>query len=176
MPTLSFEGGVDASYAVAAGQPTVTVRSKSRLNHRAVLVGQGQMLFHWVQEGKTQAWRCDMSMAGARQADFKETKDGDGDQVLEVALGDVYPAGMLLRGRLEGTLQAPAVHIEVPWWRDVWVFLVRSPWFQAKLQLDRASLAVRRGSGAVTATLEPAEGRGSPARTTSTEPSSRAPL
>ena len=151
---------MDASYAVAAGQTAVTIRSKSRLNHKAILVGMGQMLFHWVQEGKTQVWRCDMSMADARPAEVNETTGEDGSQVLEVGLGNVYPAGLLLRGRLEGTLQAPAIHVEVPWWKDVWAFLVKSPWFPVQLQFDKASLSVRHDSDAVTASLGVEQGGG----------------
>ncbi len=160
MPTLSFEGGVVASYAVAAGQTVLTIRSGSRLNYRAISVGSGQMHFHWVQEGKTQVWKCDISMAAARQAEANETSDQDGSQALQVNLGGIYPCGLLLRGRMEGSLVAPAVHIDVPWSRDVWVFIIRSPWFPLKLQVDRSLLSVKHDSSGVTASLSTSGGGG----------------
>ena len=150
---MSLAGGVDASYSVAAGQTVVAIRSRSRLDHKAIFQGTGQMLFHWVQEGKTQAWKCDISMADPKPAQPRETAGQDGSQSLEVSLDNVYPAGLLLKGRMTGVLVAPAVHVEVPWWRDVWAFLIRSPWFPLRFQVDSPSLSVRHGAGGVTASI-----------------------
>ena len=158
MPTVSLQGGVGATYAVAAGRTVVTLRSESRLNHKAVYQGTGQMLFHWVQEGKTQAWRCDISMADPKPAQLSETNGQDGFPNLEIGLDRIYPASLLLKGRMTGVLTAPAIHVEVPWWRDVWVFLLRSPWFPLRLQLDKASLSVKHGACGVSASIEVAPG------------------
>jgi hypothetical protein len=153
MPSLSMAEGIDASYEVAAGQTTVQIRSNSRLNIRAVYSGTGQMLFHWVQEGKTQVWRCDLSMLEQRQVEVKETTGQDGSQVLEVGLEPMYPAGLMLKGRFVGALISPALHVDVPWGSDVWVFVIRSPWFPLNLQFDRASLSVKHNMSEVSATI-----------------------
>ena len=153
-------GGVDASYAVAAGRTTVAISSKERLKHRAVYVGTGQMTFHWVQEGKTQAWKCDISMVDPVATQVAETAGNDGSQRLDVDLGEVYPAGFLLQGRMVGTLTAPAIHVDVPFGSDVWVFLVRSPWFPLKLLIDRPVLTAEHDASRVTASLN-ASGDGS---------------
>ena len=150
--------GIDASYEVAAGQTTVQIRSNSRLNVRAVYSGTGQMLFHWVQEGKTQVWRCDLSMLEQRPVEVKETTEQDGSQVLEVALEPMYPAGLILKGRFVGALISPALHVDVPWGSDVWVFVIRSPWFPLNLQLDRSSLSVKHNMSEVSATINTAPG------------------
>ena len=153
MPSLSFAGGVSAKYEIAAGRTTVTIHSDSHLNHKAVYQGTGQMLFHWVQEGKTQVWKCDISMSGPKPAQLSETTGQGGGQDLEIGLDYVYPAGLLLKGRMTGLLVAPAVHIEIPWWQDKWVFLIRSPWFPLRLQIDRPSLAVKHDAGGVAASI-----------------------
>jgi len=153
MPSYSLAGGIDASYAVAAGKTTVTISSRSRLNHRAVYVGAGKMTFHWVQEGKTEVWRCDTAMLDPAAAHVEEEIGEDGSQKLEVEMVNVYPAGLLLQGRMVGTLMAPAVHVDVPMGSDVWVFLVRSPWFPVKLQVDKAALAVEHGADRADASL-----------------------
>jgi hypothetical protein len=153
LPTLSLIGGIDASYSVAAGQTAVTIRSDSRLNYKAIYFGSGQMMFHWVQEGKTQVWKCDTSMADAKPAQALETTGKDGSQNLEVNLGTIYPAGLVLHGRMEGLLAAPAVHVQLPWWKDVWVFLIRSPWFPLRHQVDRSLLSVKHDTGEVTASI-----------------------
>jgi len=153
MPSYSLAGGIDATYAVAAGKTTVAISSRSRLNQRAVYVGTGQMIFHWVQEGKTQVWRCDTTMLDPVTAQVQERTEEDGSQRLEVELTEVYPAGLLLQGRVVGTLMAPAVHVDVPMGSDVWVFLVRSPWFPMKLSVERPALAVEHGADKAAASL-----------------------
>jgi hypothetical protein len=52
-----------------------------------------------------------------------------------------------------GTLMAPAVHVDVPWGSDVWVFLIRSPWFPLRLQVDNPVLSVQHDVSKVTASL-----------------------
>jgi hypothetical protein len=155
LPCYSLVGGVDADYAVAAGKTAVTINARSRINHRAIYTGTGQMVFHWVQEGKTQAWRCDTSMLDSQVAQPMETVGVDGVQHLQVETGGVYPAACLLQGRMVGSLTAPAVHIDVPMGADLWVFLVKSPWFPMKFELDRASLTVGHGEGRAFASLSP---------------------
>ncbi len=153
MPSLSLAGGVDASYAVAAGKTTVVITAAPRLNYRGVYVGTGQMIFHWVQEGKTQVWRCDMDMLDPAPAAALEKAGADGRVELEVEMPEMYPAGLILQGRMVGTLIAPAVHVDVPWGADVWVFLVRSPWFPLKLQVERTSLAAAHDADRAAALL-----------------------
>ncbi len=153
MPSLSLAGGIDASYAVAAGRTTVTITAASRMNYRGVYVGTGQMLFHWVQEGKTQVWRCDTEMLDSASAAAVEKVGADGREELEVEMPEMYPAGLILQGRMVGILIAPAVHVDVPWGADVWVFLVRSPWFPLKLQVERTSLAATHESDRASAWL-----------------------
>ena len=153
MPSYTLAEGIDASYEVAAGKTTAIIASREQLKHRAVYVGTGQMIFHWVQEGKTQVWRCDVSMLDPVESQVTETADNDGNQRLEVEMREMYPAGLLLQGRMVGSLLAPAVHVDVPWGRDVWAFLIRSPWFPFKLQVDKPALAVEHKASRVTAGL-----------------------
>jgi hypothetical protein len=153
VPTLSFAQGIDASYEVAAGQTSVIITSRNQLKARTVYVGTGQMIFHWVSSGKSQAWRCDASMVQPNVVQVTEAPAEDGTWKFEVPLGDLFPAGFLLQGRMVGSMVAPAIHLDIPWWQDVWVFLVRSPWFPLNLQVDKAVLAVTHGSSRATASL-----------------------
>jgi hypothetical protein len=153
MPCYSLAGGIDAAYAVEAGATSVTINSKGPLKHRAVYTGTGRMIFHWVQEGKTQAWRCDISMLDPEAVQVAETAGEDGSRRLAVGLKNVYPAGLILQGRMVGTLMAPAIHVDVPWGEDVWVFLIRSPWFPLKLRIDKPALSVAHDAGKASASL-----------------------
>jgi hypothetical protein len=153
MPCYSLVEGVTASYLVEAGTTKVTISSRSPLKHRDIFTGTGQMVFHWVQEGKTQAWKCDISMADRSPAQVEETPAPDGSQNLGVVLKELYPAGLLLQGRMVGALVAPAIHIDIPWGTDVWVFMVRSPWFHLQQQLGKPTLAVQHDVSKATANL-----------------------
>ena len=129
------------------------IRSSSKLNAKAVNVGTGQMVFHWVNYGKSSSWKCDISMPDPTAVQVEETVGADGSQKLEAELKNVFPAGLLLQGQMVGTLVAPAVHINVPWMRDVWVFLVRSPWFPLKFQLDQPALSVQHDASRISASF-----------------------
>lgn len=153
LPSLSFAGGVEASYEVAAGQTSVTISSDSRLNPRGIYAGTGQMVFHWVQHDKSESWECEISMADQVPVQAQDVSTGDGTQKIKVNLGNVFPAGLILQGRMVGTLVAPAVHLDVAWGSDVWVFLVRSPWFPLRLQLAKPALVVQHGTSRATAEL-----------------------
>jgi hypothetical protein len=153
LPSLSFRKGVEASYSIVAGETIVEIVSSSKLDVKAVHVGTGQMVFHWVSTGKTSSWKCDTSMLDPMAVQAEEKVGTDGSQKLEVKLENVFPAGLLLQGRMVGTLIAPAVHVNVPWMRDVWVFLIRSPWFPLKFQLDKPGLFLQHDASTISAAL-----------------------
>jgi hypothetical protein len=75
----------------------------------------------------------------------EERSGEDGNQKIEIPMGNVFPAGFYTRLLMFGRLLAPAVRIVSPWWeRDLWVFLLRSPWFPMRLQLDKPELSLER--------------------------------
>jgi len=154
LPGLSFAKEVDASYAVAADKTTVVINSKSRVNSRGVYVGTGQMTFHWESSRWGSSWKCELSMLDPVAVQAAETAGEDGSQKMEVELRNVFPACLLLvPGGGNGALTAPAVHVDVPWGGDIWVFLLRSPWFPLKFQVDRSVLSLQHDASKVTALL-----------------------
>ncbi len=123
--------------------------------YRGAYRGLAVLLFHWVQQGKTQAWRFDPSIPEPQPIQPEETTDKDGSRLLTFTLGELLPAAGLLRRRWEGVFLAPAIHLDVPMGRDIWVFLLRSPWFPLKLSLKRQNLSVATGQSVANATLTP---------------------
>ena len=134
------------------------LKSRNRIKHRGVYGGIATLLFHWVQEGKTQSWRFEPSLPQPRPVQTEETTDGDGSQLFTMHPDDLIPASGLLRGNWVGTLLAPAVHIDVPWGSDVWVFLFRSPWFPLKLSIAKTTLLVAHNQSTATALLAQSAG------------------
>lgn len=152
--------GIDVEYGIGAGQPIVKLKSSGGIRHRAVFTGTGVLLFHWVQEGKTQAWRCDSSMIDPQVVQPEEAHEVDGSQTLTFNLQESMPGAGLLRRRWEGMFLAPAIHIDVPMGRDIWIFLIRSPWFPLKLSLSKMLLSIAHDQSIAKAsiTIDPSAG------------------
>lgn len=155
MPVYSLVSGVQTEYIIAGGKPTIRLKSTGGIGYRGAYTGVAVLLFHWVQQGKTQAWRFDPSIPEPQPIQPEETTDKNGSQLLAFSIGELLPAVGLLRGRWEGTFLAPAIHLDVPMGRDIWVFLLRSPWFPLKLSLKRQSLSVATDQSVANATLIP---------------------
>src|SRR5438876_4735969 len=72
----------------------------------------------------------------------EEATDTGGSQRLTFTLQESMPAAGLLRRRWEGMFLAPAIHIDVPMGRDIWIFLIRSPWFPLKPSVSKPLLSI----------------------------------
>ncbi len=154
MAVYSLVKDVETEYITAAGKPVVRLKSRGHLKHRAIYCGAAQLLFHWVQEGKTQAWRFEPSIGEPRPVQSQETQEG-GAQTLTMTLDEILPATGVIKDRMQGVIVAPAVHIDVPWGYDIWMFLIRSPWFQLRQRIDRTALTVEHESGRAVASISP---------------------
>jgi len=155
LPVYSLLGEIHTEYAIAGGKPIVRLRSAGGIRHRGAYTGVAMLLFHWVQEGKTQAWRFDPSIPDPQPIRPEETADSDGSQSLTFTLGELLPAAGLLRGRWEGAFFAPAIHVDVPLGADIWVFLLRSPWFRFRLSVAKQILAVSADQSVANASIIP---------------------
>ena len=155
MPVYSLVSEVQAEYVIAGGSPIVRLRSTGGVRYRGAYSGLAVLLFHWVQQGKTQAWRFDPSIPERQPIQPEEATNKDGSQLLTFTLRELLPACGLLRKRWEGTFLAPAIHLDIPMGRDIWIFLLRSPWFPLKLSLKRQNLSVTTDQSLANATLTP---------------------
>src|SRR5207249_10527345 len=108
LPVYSLLGGIHTEYAIAGGKPIVRLRSSGEIRHRGAYTGVAMLLFHWVQEGKTWAWRFDPSIPDLQPIRPEETADSDGCQSLSFSLGDLLPSAGFLRGWWEGASLASA--------------------------------------------------------------------
>ncbi|MBI3858828.1 MAG: hypothetical protein HY296_01095 [Thaumarchaeota archaeon] len=158
MPSLSFVGGVRPEYEVLEGKAVVRINSTGRLNHRSIQTGTAELLFHWVSNGKTSRWMFNPSIRNPTMAAFEESTGGPEGNVLSVTVGGLLPATGLLRERMVGLLVAPAVHVDVPFGEDLWVFIMRSPWFPLRVSPAKSTLLVTHGSDRATALLAPTAG------------------
>ncbi|MDA4135007.1 MAG: hypothetical protein OK441_05510 [Thaumarchaeota archaeon] len=166
MTNLSLVPGVIAEYEVAEGRPTVILRSAAPLGYTAASYGLAAMAFVWESAGKSQVWRFYPEIPQSEPIQFEEKAGVGGSQLLSVTLDGFEPATGLLKGEMDGEFLAPAIHIETSVHHmitghspqdDIWLFLMRSPWFPLKLGIEKSSLSLTTDSGSATASISIAE-------------------
>jgi hypothetical protein len=151
VPALSLAKDLTAEYEVLGGNPVITLHSADRIKHRSIQTGDCIHQFRWVSTGKSERWESTISLANSSPAQFEESVGADGGQILTLHMREMTPAAGVVQGRMVGQFTVPGVRIDVPWGRDVWLCLFRSPWFPLKLRLDRDRLSVAHASSSATA-------------------------
>ncbi len=135
------------------GDATVTVRSKKPLKPRAVYIGEATMQFMWVHTGKTSNWTFTPSIPNPKSAQISQVMDGQ-DQVTTIELGKVTPASGMVDANGCGEFRASAVHFDLPYATDLWVFILKSPSEPLKVAADKALLNIAHTLAYATAQIE----------------------
>ena len=138
------------------GYTAVSVRSKSPLKPRAVYVGAASLEFMWVSSGKSSHWQFTPTLLDPAPAQYTQTIMEDGqNQVIKVELGNrMFPATGIIKTNATGEIKAPAVHFDLPHAYDLWVVLLRSPWFPLKIGVEKSPLTIAHGSAQAMAEVE----------------------
>jgi hypothetical protein len=136
-----------------AGEATVTVRSTKALKPRAVYVGEAAMQSMWVHSGKSSHWTFMPGIAAPKQAKYSQTMDG-GDQVTTVELGKILPASGVVDVSGCGEIHASAVHFDLPYATDLWVFILKSPQTPLKVTAEKPMLNMAYTLAYATAQVE----------------------
>ena len=139
------------------GNTTVSVRSVEPLKPRAVYVGTARLEFMWVSTGKTTHWQFTPTLLDQTAAQFAQIAPENGQgQVVTVDFGNrMFPATGIVRSNVTGEIRAPAVHFDLPYASDLWVFLLRSPWFPMKVNVEKSPLTIAHDSAQAMAEVNP---------------------
>ena len=151
IPSYNMVDGLEASYVVSeGGNTTVTVQCRKHLKIREIHVGVATLEFYW-----NKSWVFVPTIMNPTPAEHTETMTEDGEiQLVNVALGNkIFPASGLVDRNVRGEINVPAVHFDVPYGVDLWVFLFRSPWFQLKIDLEKSQLEINHGLAKATAEI-----------------------
>lgn len=157
VPSYNLASGHEASYSVSEdGNTTVGVRNANPLNFREVYVGAASLEFGWVSTGKSRSWTANATIIDPTPAHHTEMLADDGiTQIINVELGKkMFPASGLVDPNFEGEIVAPAIHFDVPHAYDLWVILLRSPWFPMKIEVEKSSLNISHNFAQATAQIE----------------------
>ena len=139
-----------------SGNTTVSVRSTSPMKPRAVFAGAASLEFMWVSSGKSTHWQFTPTLFDSNPAQYTKIKtEGDNIQVINVEMGSrMFPAAGIIKTNITGQIKAPAIHFDLPYAIDLWVFLLYSPWFPLKIAVEKSPLSITHDSAQVTAQLE----------------------
>ncbi len=152
----SMVSGRDAKYIVGQdGKVTVSINSTLPMKFRGVYVGSASVQFRWVSTGKSTTWQFTPTLQDPKPAQFTTSTADDGEgQIVSVEFGDrIFPAAGLVNPSVTGAIAAPGIHFDLPHAYDLWVFLLRSPWFPLKLGVEKTLLTVTHGFARGTAHL-----------------------
>ncbi len=137
-----------------SGNATVSVRSKTPLKPRAIYVGEASLQFYWVHTGKSTHWQFTPTLLNAAQAQYNEVMDGQ-DQIINIEFGKgMFPASGLINSSVSGEIRALAIHFDLPYAYDFWVFILRSPWTSLKINAEKSSLSITHALAQAVAQLE----------------------
>jgi hypothetical protein len=135
------------------GEATVTVRSKKPLKPRAVYVGEAIMQFRWVHTGKTSNWTFTPTILNPKTVQISQVMDGQ-DQVTTSELGKVSPASGMVDTNGCGEFHASAVHFDLSYATDLWVFILKAPSEPFKVTAEKALLNIAHTLAYATAQVE----------------------
>jgi hypothetical protein len=108
----------------------------------------------WVSSGKSSHRQFTPSLIDPTPVQVAEAAEGQ-NQVLTVELhGRLFPACGLIKTNITGEIRAPAVHFDLPFAMDLWVFALRSSCFPLKIGVAKSPLTIANGSAEALAQLE----------------------
>lgn len=123
------------------GTATVTVRSKKPLKPRAVYVGEAAMQSMWVHSGKSSHWTFMPGIAKPEQAKYSQVMDGE-DQVTTVELGSIVATSGVVDVSGCGEIHTSAVHFDLPYATDLWIFILKSPSAPFKVTAEKPMINI----------------------------------
>lgn len=156
-PSYSMVDGKEAWVNISqSGNATVSVRSASPIKPRAIYVGSSSLEFMWVSTGKSTHWQFTPTLFNSNPAQYTETQtEGDHMQIINVEMGNrMFPATGIIKTNITGQITAPAIHFDLPYATDLWVFLLRSPWLPMKFAVEKTPLSIAHNSAQAMAELE----------------------
>ncbi len=131
----------------------VTVQSLSAFKFRAAYAGTASMQFKWVSSGHSAHWQFMPTLLDDKApARFSQRNQG---QVTTIELANRFtPAVGLIKPNVSGEILAPAIHFDIAYASDLWVFLLRSPWFPLRIGFGKSPLSISHGLAGAMAELQ----------------------
>jgi len=172
MPVVCSVDGIEAEYKlfpqIGGNKCVISLRNQeNKLNLKQASAGEGyaQYFFPYKQaSGPTDRWEARTTLVGETRVEWHSTKFGSGGESIEITLGErspkLFPCSGFVRGNLEGTIKAPALHLKMMG-KDIWVFFLYLETDGSRsysVRCEKDSLAVANGSTSATAAIKAVDG------------------
>jgi hypothetical protein len=174
MPVVCSVDGLEAGYELlpqteGSRRCVISLRSqKHKLDLKQALAGEGfaQYLFlNPPASGRQNRWEARMTLVKETPVQSSSSEFGSGGESIQITLGErsrLFPCSGFVRGDLQGTVRAPALHLKMMG-KDVWVFFLyfeddfAGRYEGYSIRCEKDSLAVANGSTSATATINAAD-------------------
>jgi hypothetical protein len=95
----------------------------------------------WVHTGKSMSWQFTPTILEPKEAQYTAEMQGQ-EQVFRIELPQIVPAQGLIASNATGEIRASAVHFDLPYATDLWVFILKSTTEPLKITADKAALNI----------------------------------
>jgi hypothetical protein len=164
--------GLEAEYEllpqIGGNKCVISLKNqKNRLNLEKASAGEGYAQYyflHPVASGRSNRWAARTTLVGETSVQWYSTEFGTGGESIEITLGEgspqLFPCSGFVRGNLEGTIKAPALHLKMMG-KDVWAFFL---YFEPDgsrsygVKCEKDTLTVANGSTSATAKIKTVDG------------------
>jgi len=142
MSTFNLVDGLAADYKIVDDKALVHLGG-DLVAHGAIYEGAGDLVcYYW------NGWNALMQFVTSKKVEAQPSQGGEIEFPLEL-----FPASCLLDTGAAGVIRAPAIKIESPHGKDVWLFLLRSKWSPGRPVLTKTLLSASHGADVATASL-----------------------
>ena len=149
----------------------ITLRSsKHKLDLKKAFGGDGYaqyLLTNAPVSGRTNRWEARTTLEKETRVRSSSTQFGAGGESMQITLGEqsqLFPCSGFVRGNLEGTIKAPALHLKMMG-KDVWAFFLyfddglAGRYEGYRIRCEKDSLAVAHGSTSAIAAIDAVDER-----------------
>jgi len=176
VPVLCSVDGLEAEYRILPrtdGSKKCVIsfkNQKTKLNVKQVTSGDGYAQYlivadHSAKPGTpAQRWEAQAALANETPAKWSSSRLDSGGESIEVTLGEgaqgLFPCSGFVRGDLQGTVRAPAIHLKMMG-KDIWAFFVyfdNTGGRSYRIQSEKDTLTLLNGGSVATATIKSVDG------------------
>jgi hypothetical protein len=142
--------------------------TKHKLNLKQAFAGDGYAQYFFSNApvpGRTNRWEARTTLVKGTRVQSSSTEFGSGGESIQIVLGEqsqLFPCSGFVRGNLEGTIRAPALHLKMMG-KDVWAFFLyfgddfMGRYEGYRIRCEKDSLVVAHGSTSATAAINAAD-------------------
>jgi hypothetical protein len=172
MQVVCSVDGIEADYEIVPqidGNKKCLIylkNQKHKLNLKQVSAGEGFAQFFYLYKqgpGRTNRWESRMTLVGENPVEWTSIEFGSGGESIQITLGEkskLFPCSGFVRGNLEGTIRAPALHLKMMG-KDIWMFFLYFETDESRsysIQCEKTSLVVVNGSTSASTTISAVDG------------------